>query len=109
MEGAHYRAIDWAQTELLSEFTVVRPAPHPVLKIQFQYPGRHNVLNALGSIAIATQLGVDDASIVRALAKFQGVGRRFQMLGEKKFEEWFWLLLVDDYGHHPQEIFTSHH
>ena len=105
-EEAHYRAINWTQNELVSEFTVVRPVPYTELKIQFQYPGRHNVLNALASIAIATQLGVDDASIVRALAKFQGVGRRFQMLGEKRFENGS-ALVVDDYGHHPQEILST--
>ena len=55
-EEAHYRAIDWTQNEMLSQFTVIRPAPHLPLTIQFQYPGRHNVLNALASIAIATEI-----------------------------------------------------
>ncbi|KTD55017.1 UDP-N-acetylmuramate--L-alanine ligase [Legionella sainthelensi] len=105
-EEAHYRAIDWSQNELISEFTVIRPKSYSPLKIQFQYPGRHNVLNALASIAIATQLGVDDNSIIRALEKFQGVGRRFQMLGEKKFEKGS-AIVVDDYGHHPQEILST--
>ncbi|WP_407927373.1 UDP-N-acetylmuramate--L-alanine ligase [Legionella saoudiensis] len=105
-EDAHYRAVDWTQNELISEFTVIRPAPHSVLNIRFQYPGRHNVLNALAAIAIATELGVDDAAIKSALAKFQGVGRRFQMLGEKHFERGS-ALVVDDYGHHPQEILST--
>lgn len=102
-EEANYRAIDWTQTGILSEFTVNRPAPHSPLLIQFQYPGRHNVLNALAAIAIATELGVDDASIIAGLKKFQGVGRRFQMLGERQFEHGS-AIVVDDYGHHPQEI-----
>lgn len=105
-EDAHYRAENWTQTELVSEFTVVRPAPHAPLNIRFQYPGRHNVLNALASIAIATELGVEDASIISALLKFQGVGRRFQMLGEKRFEKGS-AIVVDDYGHHPQEISST--
>jgi len=105
-EEAHYRAIDWTQNELVSEFTVMRPASYPPLKIRFQYPGRHNVLNTLASIAIATELGVSDTAIISALAKFQGVGRRFQMLGEKRFEKGS-ALVVDDYGHHPQEISTT--
>ncbi|WP_407658980.1 UDP-N-acetylmuramate--L-alanine ligase [Legionella lytica] len=105
-DDAHYRAVDWTQNELISEFTVIRPAPHAVLNIRFQYPGRHNVLNALAAIAIATELGVDDAAIMSALAKFQGVGRRFQMLGEKHFERGS-ALIVDDYGHHPQEILST--
>lgn len=102
-EEANYRAIHWTQTGILSEFTVNRPVPHSPLLIQFQYPGRHNVLNALAAIAIATELGVDDVSIIAGLKKFQGVGRRFQMLGERQFEHGL-AIVVDDYGHHPQEI-----
>jgi UDP-N-acetylmuramate--alanine ligase len=105
-EEAHYRAVDWTQTEMVSQFTVIRPAPHLPLTIQFQYPGRHNVLNALASIAIATEVGVDDNSIIQGLKKFQGVGRRFQMLGEKKFQNGT-AIVVDDYGHHPQEILST--
>lgn len=105
-DEAHYRAVDWTQTEMLSRFTVIRPAPHLPLTIEFQYPGRHNVLNALASIAIATEVGVDDESIIRGLKKFQGVGRRFQMLGEKQFEKGS-AIVVDDYGHHPQEILST--
>lgn len=103
---AHYRAIDWTQNEMLSRFTVVRPAPYSQITIEFQYPGRHNVLNALAAIAIATELGVDDESIIRGLKKFQGVGRRFQMLGERQFEHGS-AIVVDDYGHHPQEILST--
>lgn len=102
-EDANYCALNWTQNELLSKFTVKRPAPLPTLDIQFNWPGRHNVLNAMASIAIATELGVDDDSIVRALQNFQGVGRRFQMLGERHFTNGT-ALIVDDYGHHPQEI-----
>lgn len=102
-EDAHYRALDWTQNGLLSEFKVKRPGLHKTLTIQFKLPGRHNVLNALAAIAIATELGVDDESITNGLLKFQGVGRRFQMLGEKRFERGS-AIIVDDYGHHPQEI-----
>ncbi|MDA0190789.1 MAG: UDP-N-acetylmuramate--L-alanine ligase [Proteobacteria bacterium] len=68
-------------------------------------PGMHNVLNALAAIAVATEVGVDDAAIVKALAGFTGVGRRFQRYGEipcaggaGRFT------LIDDYGHHPVEM-----
>ncbi|PJD95888.1 MAG: UDP-N-acetylmuramate--L-alanine ligase [Legionella sp.] len=105
-EEAHYRATDWVQKGMNSHFTVQRPAPHKPLTIQFSYPGRHNVLNALASIAIATEVGVDDDSIIRALLKFQGVGRRFQMLGEKHFK-YGSAMVIDDYGHHPQEILST--
>jgi UDP-N-acetylmuramate--alanine ligase len=102
-EGAHYRAVNWQQNGLLSEFTVLRPAPYKELTIQFKWPGRHNVLNALAAIAIATELDIDDASIVNGLFKFEGVGRRFQILGERTFAHGK-SLVVDDYGHHPKEI-----
>ncbi|CEK11897.1 UDP-N-acetylmuramate--L-alanine ligase [Legionella hackeliae] len=102
-EDAHYRALNWTQNGLLSEFNVQRPAPYKSLNIKFQWPGRHNVLNALAAIAIATELGVDDESIINGLMKFQGVGRRFQMLGERRFVRGS-AIVVDDYGHHPQEI-----
>lgn len=105
-EDAHYRAVDWIQKGILSQFTVIRPAPHTPLNIQFQYPGRHNVLNALASIAIATEVGVEDQYIISGLQKFQGVGRRFQMLGEKAFDHGS-AIVVDDYGHHPQEILST--
>ncbi len=102
-EEAHFRAINWLQTGLTSSFTVLRPSPHKPLDIQFKWPGRHNVLNALAAIAIATEVGVDDESIIAGLFKFEGVGRRFQMLGERHFPGGK-ALIIDDYGHHPREI-----
>ena len=102
-ENADYRAVEWAQNGLLSEFVVKRPSPHANLSVQFKWPGRHNVLNALASIAVSTELGIDDQSIIRGLLQFEGVGRRFQMLGERQFSNGS-ALVVDDYGHHPQEI-----
>nr|WP_058523343.1 UDP-N-acetylmuramate--L-alanine ligase [Legionella birminghamensis] len=105
-EGAHFRALDWTQNGLLSEFTVQRPAPHKPLAIKFPWPGRHNVLNALAAIAIATELDVSDEAIINGLFKFQGVGRRFQILGERRFEQGS-AIVVDDYGHHPQEIIST--
>jgi UDP-N-acetylmuramate--alanine ligase len=102
-DHAHYRASQWEQDGLTSIFTVTRPSPYLPLKIEFTCPGRHNVLNALAAIAIATELGVSDTAIVDGLRKFQGVGRRFQLLGEQQFSQGK-ALLIDDYGHHPQEI-----
>lgn len=102
-EGAHYRALDWTQQGLLSSFTVKRPAPHASLSIQLKWPGRHNVLNALAAIAVATEIGVDNDAIIKGLFNFEGVGRRFQILGERDFRDGK-ALIVDDYGHHPKEI-----
>jgi UDP-N-acetylmuramate--alanine ligase len=102
-DEADYKACDWTQTGMLSRFVVHRPYPHSPLSVQMNWPGRHNVLNALAAIAIATEVGVDDVSILRGLLNFQGVGRRFQLLGERRFT-YGSALVIDDYGHHPQEI-----
>jgi len=66
--------------------------------------GRHNVLNALSAIAVATELNVDDAAVLRALAGFKGVGRRFQRYGDLPARDGGHFTLVDDYGHHPIEM-----
>ncbi|HEY2323156.1 MAG TPA: UDP-N-acetylmuramate--L-alanine ligase [Thermoanaerobaculia bacterium] len=62
-------------------------------------PGEHNVRNALAAIAVARELGIDGSMITLGLAKFLGVDRRFQLLGE-----YSGALIVDDYAHHPTEI-----
>jgi UDP-N-acetylmuramate--alanine ligase len=67
-------------------------------------PGLHNVLNALASIAVATEVGVSDADIIKALAEFKGVGRRFQRYGDISIPSGGTFTLIDDYGHHPTEM-----
>ena len=68
-------------------------------EIELSIPGRHNVLNALGVIALATELGVTFGVLKAALGTFRGARRRF----EKKFHS-DEFMLFDDYGHHPTEI-----
>ncbi len=86
-----------------SEFDVLRPQAPAPLHVSLNLPGRHNVLNALAAVAVATELGVDDAAIQRALAGFQGIERRLQFLGEVTLPAGR-VALVDDYGHHPTEL-----
>jgi len=74
------------------------------LPIVLNTPGLHNVLNALAAIAVATEVQVSDAAIVKALAEFKGVGRRFQRYGEVALPSGGSCTLVDDYGHHPVEM-----
>ena len=62
-------------------------------------PGRHNLLNALGAVAIGIELQVPFARIAAALAEFTGAERRFQVRGERRGG-----MVVDDYGHHPTEL-----
>ena len=76
----------------------------PDLEITLNLPGRHNVLNALATIAVATELELPDAPIAAALAGFSGVGRRFQRWGEIPAAQGGTYTLVDDYGHHPVEM-----
>lgn len=76
----------------------------PTLSIELNLPGLHNVLNALAAIAVATELGVDDAAIANALAKFGGVGRRFTQVGDFKAKGGGMFSVIDDYGHHPVEM-----
>lgn len=75
------------------------------LPIRLNLPGMHNVLNALAAIAVATEVQVADEAIIKALADFKGVGRRFQRYGEVALAgEGGSFTLVDDYGHHPVEM-----
>lgn len=66
-------------------------------------PGLHNVQNALAAITVAGELGVNKEKIIQALAKFEGIGRRFQMYGDLTINGHN-VMLIDDYGHHPTEV-----
>lgn len=67
--------------------------------IDLPMPGRHNVQNALAAVAVALELGIDDAAIREGFARFAGVKRRFTRVGEVDGA-----VVIDDYGHHPVEI-----
>ncbi|UUL82796.1 UDP-N-acetylmuramate--L-alanine ligase [Sphingomonas qomolangmaensis] len=72
--------------------------------IELPMPGRHNVQNALASIAVALELGIDDSTIAKGFAAFTGVKRRFTQVGSVAFARGGGAAIVDDYGHHPVEI-----
>jgi UDP-N-acetylmuramate--alanine ligase len=74
-------------------------ATRAVEGVSISMPGEHNVQNATGAIAVATNLGIPDAAIVAGLAAFGGVKRRFTRTGS-----WNGVEIVDDYAHHPVEI-----
>jgi UDP-N-acetylmuramate--alanine ligase len=101
-EDNDIRAVEVVQLGMQTRFTVLRRDREP-LTVTTNQPGLHNVLNALAAIGIATDEGVSDAAISRALSGFAGVGRRFQVQGEFPIQDGS-VILVDDYGHHPKEV-----
>jgi UDP-N-acetylmuramate--alanine ligase len=107
-EGVQVRAVDvQALPGGQMRFVAQRRngAAMPDLAVTLNLPGVHNVLNALAALAVATELEMPDAPMVRALAAFSGVGRRFQRYGELAVPGGAGhFTLIDDYGHHPVEM-----
>ncbi len=107
--NADVRAVNLRRNGLQTQFDVVRSGSPlrggvgAALTVTLNLPGTHNVSNALAAIAVATELGIEDAAIARALAAFQGIDRRLQYVGEVALGEGS-VTIVDDYGHHPTEI-----
>ena len=102
-EEAMVRATGVEHAEGAMRFRVLREKG-AALAVTLNLPGRHNVQNALAAIAVASELGVADAAICKALAEFRGVGRRFQRYGEVAAADGGKFTLIDDYGHHPAEM-----
>ncbi len=105
--GAHndVQATDLEVEGTRTHFTVLRKDREP-LRLTLNIPGEHNVLNALAAITLATDEGVDDEAIVRAVSKFAGVGRRFEQQADVAVDGGN-VLLIDDYGHHPTEVLAT--
>jgi UDP-N-acetylmuramate--alanine ligase len=101
-EGADVRAVDVVRDGLQSRYQALRPGREP-LAVTVNLPGRHNVLNSLAALAVATELEIADSAIQKALLNFQGIDRRLQQLGEIQWAGGR-AALVDDYGHHPTEV-----
>src|SRR5216110_2152812 len=97
-EEADYRATDIELRNFSSAFWVYR-GKERLGEAVLNVPGEHNVRNALGVIALATELGVPFEKIAKSLTKFQHARRRFEIKYDSPR-----FLLVDDYGHHPTEI-----
>ncbi|HYN76894.1 MAG TPA: UDP-N-acetylmuramate--L-alanine ligase [Lamprocystis sp. (in: g-proteobacteria)] len=100
---ADVRADQIRQDGLRMHFEVHSADLGAPLPIELNLPGHHNVLNALAAIAVALELGCEEEAIRRALAGFQGVGRRFVVTDIVDAVDRR-LTLVDDYGHHPREL-----
>ncbi len=97
-ESADYRAVDLRAQHGSFEFAVER-AGQRLGEILLPLRGTHNVQNAVGVVAMAMSIGIPFATAARALARFGGVARRFDIRGEHRGAT-----LVDDYAHLPTEI-----
>lgn len=112
-EDARIRATNVRADDGKMHFTVQRiNGVTTEFDVTLNLPGNHYVLNALAAIAIASELNVPDAAIIKALKDFKGVGRRFERYGEinvnanndNNDSKVGTFTLIDDYGHHPVEM-----
>lgn len=97
-EGNRYRITDLVTKNFRSHFTVSKDG-EKLGEGTLNIPGAHNAINALGVIALATEIGLPFDKIAGALETFRGARRRFEIRHESPRN-----LVVDDYGHHPTEI-----
>ena len=108
-EDAQVRAVDIRAEGPQMHFTVQRRngVTLPDLHVKLNLAGHHNVLNALSAIAVAVELSVPDAAVLKAFAEFKGVGRRFQRYADTPVAPGNGgghFAVIEDYGHHPVEI-----
>lgn len=106
-DHADLRIANYRQNGARSSFILYRQNK-PKLLVELNAPGRHNALNAVAAIAVATEEGINDENILQAMLKFQGTGRRFDVLGSYDLKNINGrsgeVMLIDDYGHHPTEV-----
>ncbi|MBV8910148.1 MAG: UDP-N-acetylmuramate--L-alanine ligase [Gammaproteobacteria bacterium] len=100
--GADVRGVRVRPSGLQTHFEVARAGAEPLM-VTLNLPGTHNVRNALAAVAVASELGIEDGAIQRALANFQGVDRRLQHIGDARTARGT-VSVLDDYGHHPTEV-----
>ncbi len=102
-ERADVRAYGVERRGLRTRFIVEVKERKKPLTVELNLPGTHNVLNSLAAIAVAAELGLPDAPLLKALAEFSGVDRRLQVHGTVATAAGR-VTFVDDYGHHPTEL-----
>ncbi len=85
-----------------TKFSICRRGKIVAKDVEIFVPGRHNILNAVAAAAAAFELKAPVEGILKGLFNFRGVGRRFEFIGEKNG-----ITVVDDYAHHPTEIYAT--
>lgn len=97
------RQADYALGDLEKGWLYVNFVPHirgkQMAAIRLNAPGEHNASNALAAVAVCSELGVPFEKIKKGLESYSGVARRFELKGERDG-----VIVIDDYGHHPEEI-----
>ena len=102
-KNADIRASNYKQNKFACSFKVEHKFLKKTFDVNLNLAGQHNVLNALAAISVACECKIKISSIKKALAQFGGVGRRMQQHGELSFPAGN-VLVIEDYGHHPEEI-----
>ncbi|OUR74267.1 UDP-N-acetylmuramate--L-alanine ligase [Methylophaga sp. 41_12_T18] len=102
-DDADFQLVELTQANGKSHFSIIDKQAEARFDITLNMPGIHNALNATAGLAVARNLGVSVEACQQALAKFAGIGRRFNIAGTINTAKGD-VLLVDDYGHHPTEI-----
>lgn len=100
---ADYRAVNLRPDAGRIHFDLHTPQQQ-VVPVELALPGRHNVQNALAALSVACELGLDPAEVAPALATFKGIGRRCEVLGNMALPGGGEAMVIDDYGHHPEEL-----
>lgn len=109
-EQADFQISDFQQSGKMSHFKVHlnRQCERAPLEVSLNLPGRHNALNAAAAIAVAIDEGIEESKILAALAAFEGIGRRFEQMGQYPVGQGQ-VAFIDDYGHHPTEVLATIH
>ena len=102
-DEADFQLLELKQQQGQSHFQVADKRAGHRFDVTLNMPGLHNALNATAALAVARNLGVSIEACQRALVKFAGIGRRFNIVGDIATHKGK-VLLVDDYAHHPTEI-----
>ena len=102
-DDADFQLTELDQAGGQSKFTVISKSTEQSFVITLNMPGLHNALNATAAIVVARNLGVSVDACQRALNEFEGIARRFNIMGNLRVDSGE-VLLIDDYGHHPTEL-----
>jgi len=102
-DDADFKLTDLEQAGGHSQFTVISKSTQQSFVIKLNMPGLHNALNATAAIVVARNLGVSVDACQGALNEFEGIARRFNIVGDLRVDSGK-VLLIDDYGHHPTEL-----